>query len=110
MYLTPDQVQVALKNLLKRVESDVPLQFGDSNKPGDKWNQANWGLCTQDKEIFPDKDMIKHDLVKYRNEKCPFDQRDEEVGYGCFYQCRIFQGPIPNKQEAIELIQLRIKK
>lgn len=125
LYISDGQYLAALENLRKGIESGVPLKAIDDTTPGDKSTTCSWGLCSEERRVWPDKAMQlfpdhfpQRIAPKYRGKhhKCPMDRRTPEeaekgLGYGsgCFYHCRIFQAkpqkgqPIPSKEVALEL-------
>lgn len=87
-----------------RIKDGQKLILEDSEQTGNKYTHASWGLCSREQE--QDKT-----LPLYRKGKCPFDKRIELDQYGgCFYHCRLFKGPRPNKKEALELYQIQIDR
>lgn len=116
--LTPEQVLKVLKRL-KSVVSQQKLKSEDSEQTGDKYTHCNWGMCTDSPHAYPDPAMHvwPYDFVNEGRVAplgthilCPMDKRDSPDGQGCFHSCRVFQGPRPNQQQAIELYQIRIEE
>lgn len=110
--LTDAQHLAMLKVVRRRISDDIPLEAVDDDFPGDKHTEANWGQCTQkgwpkDARLFKNRDSPKHRETRQR---CPMDTRERPTIRGCFYTCRIFQGPIPTKEEALELYDIRIRQ
>lgn len=91
----------------------------DSVTQGDKYTTCNWGLCTDDPEVysepkdhlFPYQFMNDGRVAPLYNHpcQCPFDKREEGSGNsGCLYHCRIFKDGLRDKETALELVQIKI--
>jgi hypothetical protein len=117
----------SLLRLKERIENGLSLNYEDSTVIGDKYTVCTWGLCSDDKEQWPDPDMhlwpdqFTNDgrvAPKYRENHhlCPFDTRnpnDDEMSLinGCFYTCMIFQRKFktkPNAEDVVGLFDKRI--
>lgn len=122
-FLTHHQYFEALVLFRDSIANGAELRFFDDTTLGSKDTQATWGLCSRLKKMWPDegthlwpqdtRDEGKDTIygIKYRkdNQMCPMDKRTRHDGKGCFYSCRIFQGPIPDQQEALQLFDLKIR-
>lgn len=102
---------LALKRMKERISSGLESKLEDSNDWGDKYTRATWGMCSEDKEQWPDAedhiwpyDFQKHGRVAPLHNQyyqyCPFDRdRYKEVKEhdypgstsGCFYRCMLFR-------------------
>lgn len=112
--------QDSLRRLKRRIEGGLPFSREDSTAIGDKFTHASWGLCSGDREQWPEADdhTFPDDFEsrgrispRHAPGACPMDRREgEDIGFGCFYTCRIFtQGPTPTREEAVELVNIRLK-
>lgn len=110
LYLPQDRYLAALGRFRTRIAAGVPLTYEDSDASGDKYSRCSWGLCSDDKEAWPDADdhlwpeqFRKRGRVAPRYRKttqgCPLDRRvgmeDEDNMRGCFHSCRIFNPAEP---------------
>lgn len=117
-----------------RIISGVELNYFDCTEYGDQDSQVSWGLCSRDKEVWPDPEdhlwpdeFIEKGRVapKYleafdgKPKRCPFDNESKATGtmkdksLGCFYRCRIFQNKKenqPTREQAIDLYDRMIEK
>lgn len=124
LYLSNERYLAVLERQKARIESGLALQLDDSTTPGNKYTHASWGLCSGDKEAWPDiEDQLFPDqFVKYGRvapkylqepQRCPFDRRSEGSATGCFYKCRLFNPQkgqaIPSAKEAVVLYDIRIQ-
>lgn len=126
--LPPARYLLALKRIRALIAAGEPLVTADSNEIGNKYTHCSWGLCTEDKVIWPDKEdhTWPEDFVSYGRvaplstdecHSCPFDWRGPgkagEFRNGCFYTCKVFRAskkhPLPNRDEALRLYDERIK-
>lgn len=124
-----DRYRAALERQRKRIEEGLELTLGSSDAVGDKSNEATWGLCSDEKEAWPNPEdhlwpdqFIKDGRVapKYlsKGQHCPFDdttKRPDQVEFlgpgGCFYRCMLFQNKKadrPDRKRALELYDERI--
>ena len=79
------------------IECGISLKLEDSETIGNKYTHANWGLCSRIAD-------------GQRGEReCPMDKDPSVRNSGCFYRCRLFQGPRPTRKEAIQLYQIKLK-
>lgn len=126
LYLSDERYLVVLERQKKRIEDGLELSLVDSNTIGDKYTEATWGLCSGEKEAWPDaEDHLWPDQFlnegrvapKYQvtGQHCPFDdtsrQKDLFGPSGCFYRCRLFQNKKvdrPDRKRALELYDERI--
>jgi len=120
-HLSDERYLAALKRLKAVVAQGVELNAEDSTTPGDKYTTTTWGLCSEDPAHWPDKfdHLWPHSfetegrvapLHLAQHQLCPFDKRDKGGVNGCFYSCRIFQGPKPTREQALELYDMRISQ
>ncbi len=117
MQLTVEQHLQALEVLKNKIQT-VPLSGFDSEVTGDKDTQCTWGLCCREEDrwpkdtrVWPDRPLIDGMVYGIKEHLgCPMDKREVKSVYGCFYHCRFFQGPKPTREQALELVQLEIKK
>jgi hypothetical protein len=128
-----DRYVAALERQRSRIAAGIELTYVDDTTPGDKSTHCSWGLCSRDKEAWPDAgdhlwpDQFENDgrvAPKYlvQGQLCPFDTdvnarghiRDEGDPQGCFYRCRYFQarhlGPAPDQKRALELYDEQLSK
>lgn len=114
-----------------RIEAGLALDYYDDTTPGAKETDCSWGLCSNDKEAWPDPEdhlwpdqFIEEGRVAPRymtqGQLCPFDTDKTPRGHvrdlgdpsGCFYRCRFFQaktlGPAPSRKRALELYDERL--
>lgn len=124
MYLTNAQYLEALKRFREAIAKGLKLHFFDCEEIGNKDTQATWGLCSRKKNMWPDKethmwpddprDQNSDEIygIKYlgKDQLCPMDKREKVDGMGCFYSCKIFQGPRPSREEALKLYDLKIER
>lgn len=125
--------QDSLRRLRKRIADGLDLCAFDSTTTGDKYTQCSWGLCSPDKEQWPDKfdhlwplHFEKYGRVapRYRQkgQMCPIDLRAgaKEGKYdklammqGCFFTCRIFEtvsGNSPSRDVVLILFDEEIAR
>lgn len=116
----------ALRRQRERIAKGLPLRAVDDNTPGDKSTTCTWGLCSEEREAWPDaQDHLWPDQFIERGrvaplylkpkQKCPLDLRDLKDAdlNGCFFTCRVFQaakGARPSREEVIHLYDNRIKE
>jgi hypothetical protein len=94
----------SLKNQRERIAKGEKLWWDDDTTIGNKHTECSWGLCSESKDVYPDKEMHlwpdqfeEHGRVapRYRkgDQKCPFDRRkpEEVTMNGCFWTCRVFK-------------------
>lgn len=127
MYLPQDRYVAALERQLKRITDGLELKYFDDTTPGQKATACTWGLCSDEKEAWPDaKDHLwPHEFLnrgrvapKYlkSGQKCPLDTRElgDPNPNGCFYTCHIFQakmlGGRPTREQTITLYTSRLKE
>jgi len=125
LYLTDDRYFVALKRLRARIAGGLALTFHDDDTVGSKSTECSWGLCSHEKEAWPDAedqlfedDFRKHGRIapKYQRQgqTCPFDANPSRLGSpnGCFYDCMVFQRskPTPTREQALALYDERIRR
>ena len=124
LYLTDKQYVALLHRQRDRIEAGVSLNSEDSTS-------CSWGLCTTEMEVWPEDTWLfepfpatstlqKEARSKYLKDAhfCAFDRKDNrqasEFGSaGCFYRCRIFKPKgeqVPDRQQALDLYQIRIKQ
>jgi hypothetical protein len=113
LYLAQYRYRAALARQSARIGQGLPFDAVDDDTPGNKYTHASWGLCSREQAAWPDRndhlwpDQFDEGRVapKYRKpeQRCPLDKRTNPDGNGCFYTCRIFKGPRPDRQEAIRL-------
>lgn len=103
LYLTDAQYLAALKRNRERIADGQPFEAADSDTIGNKYTEAEWGLCSASRELWPDDTNLFPDIPdrfdpKYRrnHHRCPMDKRDKPGRNGCFYSCRIFKGESVN--------------
>jgi hypothetical protein len=115
----------AMERQKARIEKGIKLTFYDDTTPGDKSTECSWGLCSEDKEAWPDAQdhlwpdqFLKDGRVapKYpkKGNSCPLDARptSKEFRRGCFFTCRVFNPvkgeKIPTREQAIQFYERRI--
>lgn len=110
--INPDMGEGRYQDLLRRqrarVASNEELSMVDSTTIGDKYTEASWGLCCNDKEGYPTamdqtfpSDFVMHKRQSSRDPPdkatCPFDRARFKpdpfnMGLsGCFYRCMLFR-------------------
>lgn len=113
IHLTAERYLLALRRQRDRIMAGLRLRMVDDTSIGNKHTETSWGLCTTD---WPAEDLFHKNAPflgsKYRQagQKCPFDTGVGRDVYGCFYRCRIFQGPRPTQAEAVELYDITIAR
>lgn len=115
LYLPQPRYIAALKRQRDRIANGLPFQAFDSDEIGNKYTHAAWGLCSEDKEAWPDaQDHLWPEQFEQRgrvapkylrqNQPCPMQTKGGPSG--CFYRCRIFKtreiGP-KKRDEAVAL-------
>lgn len=124
LHLTDVQYAESLQRFRDAIANGAILKFFDCTDIGNKDTQCSWGLCSRKKAMWPDKathkwpddprDEGKDDIygIKYleNHQLCPMDKREQYDGRGCFYSCRVFQGPRPSREEALRLYDLAIDR
>jgi hypothetical protein len=125
IYLSDERYLAALERIRALIASGtVPFSAYDDTTPGNKSTACSWGLCSDDKEAWPDADdhlwpdqFTKHDRVAplYRrpHHRCPFDTRQNigPSGNGCFYTCIHFHNRVtPTRAMALGLYDEQIAK
>lgn len=112
----------ALKRIRDLIAKGIKLDFWDDDTIGNKDMECTWGLCSGQKEAWPDAEdhlwpdqFLKEGRVAPLYTKdyqvCPFDRRTsaeaKKDGNGCFYTCRFFNpkksDKQPDQKEALEL-------
>lgn len=124
--LSDASYKLVLVRLRDQIANGLPLKAEDSTEPGNKYTECNWGLCSEEKEAWPDAadhlwpdQFLKNGRVapKYRKDThlCPMDTREpsdrkEKLMIGCFYTCKVFRhgNPRPTREQAIEWYDKRI--
>lgn len=115
--LPQERYIAALHRLRNLIKEGKELVAADSTTIGDKYTSCSWGLCSGEKEAWPDaKDHLWPDqflergwvapLYRQKGQKCPFDSRkDDGDGTGCFFSCRVFQRKLktPTREQALAL-------
>lgn len=124
IYMSDRHYRQALENLKGVIEKGQQLDKEDSDEVGNKYTTCSWGLCAENKEVWPTPEMHlwpdqfrKSGRIapKYRktHQLCPLDTRecDGDNFNGCFYTCLAFKrkGTL-TKESVLELIEKRIKE
>lgn len=118
LFLNDGQHFQALIRFRDAIAGGMVLEYFDETAIGFKDTQATWGQCSRVLEMWPDKETHLFEpnngyaRVKYHRDRqmCPMDKRKHHNGQGCFYSCRIFQGPVPSKEEALKLYDISIER
>ena len=133
MAVPQERYVAALERQRARIEGGLELEYWDDTTIGAKQTHNSWGLCSIDKEAWPDaKDHLWPDDFEERGrvapkyldqgQLCPFDVDKDMRGVirpkghpmGCFYRCRFFQakrlGPEPDRKRALELYDERLEE
>lgn len=101
--------QDALRRMRARIAEGNPFEADDCTAPGQKDTFCTWGMCSNEREQWPDKDDHIWPVLFEREGRvaprrtpedgtCPFDKRGEVerqrsgYRYGCFFHCMIFKG------------------
>ena len=104
--------QDSLRRMRERISKGLELSYYDDTTIGCKSTEASWGMCTRSLDQWPDEnDHIYPEDFKERGRSaprrspgaCPMRKNGEDSRWGCFYQCRIFQGPKPDRETALKL-------
>lgn len=120
--MSDERYLAALYRQRDRIVADLKFDADDSDEIGNKYTHASWGLCSKDREAWPDAEdhlwpeqFEQHGRVapKYRHahQTCPMQRKGGN--HGCFYSCRIFKGGEINprtRQHAIALYEKQIGK
>lgn len=100
LYLSNERYLTALYRQRDRIIAGAAFSAVDSDVVGDKFTHASWGLCSAERNAWPDAEdhlwpdqFEQHDRIapKYRNEHQPCPMQRQGGGTGCFYSCRIFK-------------------
>lgn len=124
LYLSDEQYLAALCRIRSQISLGLKLVFWDDETPGCKETHCSWGLCSKNKQQWPDaEDHIWPDqfrsqgrvapLYTRNDQTCPFDMRTRpnKSGDGCFWHCRIFQQKQePTREEALALYDAEIAR
>lgn len=111
LQLTKARYLAALIRQRDRIAAGLTFEAEDSDTLGNKYTHASWGLCTNDKEAWPDaKDHIWPDQFtnqgrvapKYRTDTQSCPMQTKGGGPGCFYSCRIFKHGTITKDARVE--------
>jgi hypothetical protein len=111
----------ALKRFRAFIVAGGKLEYYDDTTLGNKNTECTWGLCCEDPKMWPEKmdHTFPHSfeaegrstpLLPPEGHGCPMDKREKKSRWGCFYHCRIFQGPRPTREEAIKLYDLSLER
>ena len=114
----------ALKRQKARIVADaVPLTGVDDDSPGSKSTECSWGLCSDDKEAWPDaQDHLWPDeferygrvapLYRKPQQLCPMDTREKgnKDSNGCYWTCRFFNGEQLTKEVVVALYDKRLQE
>lgn len=88
----------------------------DSEEIGNKYTHCDWGTCSDRAEYFPDPFMhvwpydYPDRVALIDRPRCPMDKRTSGHHSGCFYHCRMFKGPRPTPEEALEIYDDAIRQ
>lgn len=108
-----DRHLIALKRIRQQIADGLELNSVDSNDIGNKYTHCSWGLCSGNKEQWPDAEdhLWPHEFKtagrvapKYQknHQHCPFDSnQSDEFRSGCFWTCMIFQGGLRDRNTAL---------
>lgn len=123
--LPAERYLLALERMRQRIAGGLPLMAEDSTTIGNKYTDCSWGLCSDDREQWPDaEDHIWPQQFEREGRVapldiphvgCPMDRREPSTKdmNGCFYTCRIFSPergvPRPTREQALELYDIKIK-
>lgn len=131
LYLSDERYLVALERQKKRIEEGLELELDDSNQRGNKYTHCSWGLCSEDKEAWPDaedhlwpdqfldpkRQRVAPKYLDMGTQPCPFDKRmsvqRSSTMNGCFFTCRFFRPKgqeKPDRAEALDLYQVAIDR
>lgn len=118
--LPDERLIVALKRFKAVIEGGAKLSGYDDTTIGAKNTECTWGLCLEDKGLWPDaKDHIfPYDFLNegrtsplgHPTGTCPMDKRSRQKKdpNGCFWTCRFFHGPRPSRSEYLQMIDRKI--
>ena len=103
------RIQDAYRRMMDRIADGLPLHSEDSTYPGDKYTHCSWGMCSPDREQWPEADdhVWPEDFKKSgrvaprRGATCPLgrDSGTEVDRVGCFYRCMVFKAKTPLSRE-----------
>ena len=128
LHLPTNRYLAAMKRLRDLILKDTPLRAEDDTSPGNKSTSCTWGLCSSEKEAWPDaQDHLWPDQFvsegriapKYlqAKERCPLDRRENgpREPNGCFYTCQVFsplrgETSLQDPVKVLQLYDLRIAK
>ncbi len=115
IYMSDERYLAALKRMRDLIASGHRFTSHDDDSPGSKSSACSWGLCSDDKEAWPDaQDHLWPDqftdqgrvapLYLERHQMCPLDTREKHTGNGCFYTCLHYAKRVrPTKERALGL-------
>ena len=125
--LSNDSYKKVLVRLRDRIANGLELNAKDSTDSGNKYTECTWGLCSDEKQTWPDaKEHLWPDLFlkdgrvapRYRTTEqlCPMDTREpggDEFAMlqGCFYTCKVFsrgKNPLPTREQTIKFYDYRL--
>jgi hypothetical protein len=123
LYMPNDRYIAALYRQRDRIFSGIDFVADDSDEIGNKYTHASWGLCSNDKEAWPDaQDHIWPDQFEQRGRVAPKYRKQHQQcpikasggnGSGCFYKCQIFKSRAVTRntrQKAIDLYDAQIAR
>lgn len=110
-YLDDARYKLVLERQRARISAGLELVLDDCGDLGTKHTEASWGLCSDDKEAWPDiEDHTRPgEFIKYgraspkllaQHQRCPFDARGTPDLNGCFHTCQLFQRKLFKKLQA----------
>lgn len=100
LYMPNERWLEALKRMRARIASGLKLDAVNSDVTGDKYTHCSWGMCSHDKEQWPESgDHLWPDQFEERGRVAPRYSIEGQVcplcaeakHNGCFYECRVFQ-------------------
>jgi hypothetical protein len=105
LYQSDESYRRTLKELGRRVEAGVPLEYYDCEEIGAKNTECTLGLCDDGIQVSQD------GVYRTKDHACPHDRRffaadgqptsaSGDASIGCFYHCHIFKGNKRSRESA----------
>ena len=132
IYFSDERYLAALKRIRDLIVGGLQFIKDDDNTPGNKHTECSWGLCSENKQAWPDSEdhlwpdqFLNQGRVapKYLKiyQRCPLNMRvtSEMTMNGCFYTCSVFKNKgvkfdrnevISRYNEQIACIEQKIKR
>ena len=127
--MSDDRHSMALVRLRTRIADNLKLDHWDSVEVGSKDTHCSWGLCSNDKEQWPNAgdhifpiSFTGTGRIAPRDSDghmCPMQHTEASTipglqAMGCFHKCRVFtplkRAPIPTRAETLALFDKKISE